>query len=81
MGTEILCGDHSGPFWMIQFLYGHGQFSSKLYDGIQALCTKEMLVSGQMSSDCSSLVDQMDVSKMKKKNINKALFELFCLFY
>lgn len=27
VGTDVLCGDHAGPLFHVQFMHGHGQFS------------------------------------------------------
>mmetsp|Transcript_6688 Transcript_6688/g.25809 ORF Transcript_6688/g.25809 Transcript_6688/m.25809 type:complete len:341 (+) Transcript_6688:603-1625(+) len=38
-GTEVSCGDNGlGPWWDLIFLYGHGQFSNKLFDKILGSC-------------------------------------------
>jgi len=39
VGTDVLCGDDKndtgpGPYFMLKFFGGHGQFSDKLYDQI-----------------------------------------------
>ena len=65
-GTEVLCGDDGdfGPWWDVTFMYGHGQFSSKLYDSILSECTVEGLkhpaASGGLTDACNGLLDQMD---------------------
>ena len=40
MGTEVLCGGDSGlgPYWNLIFLYGHGQFSTTLWNELLAKC-------------------------------------------
>jgi len=58
MGTEVLCGDHSGPYYHLQFLHGHGQFSEKLYRTINKVCTEVELRKGNLSTKCLTLVDQ-----------------------
>ena len=43
-GTEVLCGDNGlGPWWSVIFFYGHGQFSTKLYDQIVDTCGMSQL--------------------------------------
>jgi hypothetical protein len=29
MGTEVLCGGGSGPYWDVEFMHGHGQVSNR----------------------------------------------------
>lgn len=29
MGTEVLCGGGSGPYWDVEFFHGHGQVSNR----------------------------------------------------
>ena len=29
MGTEVLCGGGSGPYWNVEFMHGHGQVSNR----------------------------------------------------
>ena len=45
----------------IQFFYGHGQFSRKLYDEILATCTQSALEDGSYASKtgCKALIDKM----------------------
>jgi len=61
MGKDVLCGDHDGPYWDIMFMYGHGQFSSKLYDAIMQACPKEALITGNgISQDCAALLADVE---------------------
>lgn len=58
-GTEVLCGPGRGPFYNIEFMHGHGQFSNKLYNAIKAQCPVNELKKGPMSPECSALVSKM----------------------
>lgn len=61
MGTEVLCGrGDGGPYYNLEFLHGHGQFSNKLYNSITSTCTEEDLKSGNLSDECKKLVAQVD---------------------
>eukprot|EP00299_Pterocystis_sp_00344_P017932 c8977_g2_i1.p1 GENE.c8977_g2_i1~~c8977_g2_i1.p1 ORF type:complete len:497 (+),score=119.52 c8977_g2_i1:1-1491(+) len=60
VGTDVLCGDHDGPLWHIQFLYGHGQFSTKLFDQITATCSRSSLIDGHVTPECSALLSKID---------------------
>jgi len=63
MGTEVLCGKRNGPYYHIEFLHGHGQFSNNLYREIYNVCTEEELKEGDLSSKCRSLA----VDKVKEE--------------
>ena len=45
VGTEVLCGPRGGhgPWYEVLFFYGHGQFSTVLYDKIVDTCTMDYL--------------------------------------
>mmetsp|Transcript_41795 Transcript_41795/g.111392 ORF Transcript_41795/g.111392 Transcript_41795/m.111392 type:complete len:580 (-) Transcript_41795:623-2362(-) len=61
-GTEVLCGDNGlGPWWSVLFFYGHGQFSTKLYDEIVDTCGMESLKHNNppQSEACDDLLTQM----------------------
>ena len=63
---KVICGSgHTGmgPWWDVLFLYGHGQFSSKLFDEITEVCTTAGLKTGGYPdpSACQPLLDQIDV--------------------
>ena len=60
-GTEVLCGgdNNFGPYFYIQFFYGHGQFSNKLYDEIMETCTIEELKYNPQTPQCRALVDKI----------------------
>jgi hypothetical protein len=56
-----ICGSkQSGPFFSIQFLYGKGAFSNKLYEEINRVCTEEELVHGKLSEECSYSVNKIN---------------------
>lgn len=56
-----ICGsDRVGPIWNIEFLYGKGAFSNKLYKEIQASCSQQELEHGVSSAQCSSAVNKID---------------------
>jgi hypothetical protein len=62
-GTEVLCGSHTGegPWWRVVFFYGHGQFSTKLFNALVGECTVAGLQTGVGLSDaCAALLAQMD---------------------
>ena len=49
VGTDVLCGTPDGnsgpgPYYMLKFFGGHGQFSDKLYDEIMDTCPRDQLV-------------------------------------
>jgi hypothetical protein len=48
VGTDVLCGDNNGsgpgPYYMLKFFGGHGQFSDKLYDEIMDTCPRDQLI-------------------------------------
>lgn len=55
-----ICGSNKvGPYWSIEFLYGHGAFSNKLYEAILQGCSQEELAHGDLSSDCQALTSQV----------------------
>ena len=61
-GTQVLCGSDTGmgPWWDLVFFYGHGQFSSKLWDSIIDECTVDGLKTGADLSDaCGDLLGQV----------------------
>jgi carboxypeptidase C (cathepsin A) len=60
MGTDVLCGDKFGPWWYEQFMYGHGQISTKLHNELLHVCGIEQLQYGVTADDCKQLLDQMD---------------------
>ncbi|GAB5370145.1 hypothetical protein AAMO2058_001466800 [Amorphochlora amoebiformis] len=47
LGTDILCGGGpgawNGPFFHVEFMHGHGQFSDKTYEAIQENCSLQEL--------------------------------------
>eukprot|EP01065_Artemidia_motanka_P043730 TRINITY_DN6110_c0_g1_i1.p2 TRINITY_DN6110_c0_g1~~TRINITY_DN6110_c0_g1_i1.p2 ORF type:complete len:514 (+),score=175.51 TRINITY_DN6110_c0_g1_i1:61-1602(+) len=48
-----------GPWYDIEFMHGHSQFSESLYRQIRASCTEAELRSYPLSDVCQGLVDQM----------------------
>jgi len=60
VGTDVLCGEKSGPWFHIKFMQGHGQISDKLHSEIVQTCGKEQLQRGITDPACGKLVDQMD---------------------
>ncbi len=65
VGSEVLCGPKGpGPFWHIEFMYGHGQFSTKTYDAIKKNCPREQLVGFNglqvTNKACKALLAQAD---------------------
>jgi serine carboxypeptidase-like clade 1 len=57
-----ICGSKaSGPFFMIQFLYGKTAISNSLYEQINSICTQDELINGGLSDDCATVVDQVNV--------------------
>lgn len=61
LGTDVLCGQKAGPYYNIEFLHGHGQFSENLYRRINKDCTESELRNGPLSSKCQSTVDQVKI--------------------
>jgi len=56
MGTEVLCGEPRGPYYNLEFMHGHGQFSNTLYNQIAAKCPQADLKSNDLSAECKDLV-------------------------
>lgn len=56
VGLDVLCGPVGGPFFDVEFLHGHGQFSDRLYSQIQATCTHSELVDGNTSKACNKVL-------------------------
>eukprot|EP01126_Amoeba_proteus_P012399 TRINITY_DN1509_c0_g2_i2.p1 TRINITY_DN1509_c0_g2~~TRINITY_DN1509_c0_g2_i2.p1 ORF type:complete len:570 (+),score=83.66 TRINITY_DN1509_c0_g2_i2:241-1710(+) len=59
MGIDVLCGDSDGPYWDVEFMHGHGQFSNSLYRKIKTSCSEAELKNGNVSPFCQSVLDQM----------------------
>jgi cathepsin A (carboxypeptidase C) len=61
-----------GPWWSVLFLYGHGQFSSKLFDALTDVCTTQGLKTGDYPDPeaCQPLLDQInqEVAKQQPKS-------------
>ena len=62
VGTSVLCGPNGpGPYFRLEFLHGHGQFSHKLFSQIHHHCPREQLIgyNGLQITDpkCKALVD------------------------
>ena len=56
-----ICGDkETGPYWYIQFLFGKGAFSIKLYEEINTVCTHDELIKGKLSTICSNSVNKIE---------------------
>jgi len=60
LGLNALCGPDDGPYWQVEFMHGHGQFSNQLYHQIQQTCTEESLKKGPITPDCNDLLNQMN---------------------
>jgi hypothetical protein len=60
VGTDVICGDHHGPLFTVQFLHGHQQFSESLYAQITSECDRAELADGVRSDTCKRLLDRMD---------------------
>eukprot|EP00041_Stephanoeca_diplocostata_P019454 m.419853 g.419853 ORF g.419853 m.419853 type:complete len:463 (-) comp21310_c0_seq1:1157-2545(-) len=60
MGNEVLCGEANGPWYNIEFMHGHGQFSNSLYKEIMEKCPEAALRSGDLSEVCKALITRMD---------------------
>lgn len=62
MGLDILCGPGSGgPYYSIEFFYGHGQVSNSLYNQIRATCPETALRTGKnLSPACQALIANMN---------------------
>jgi hypothetical protein len=59
MGTDVLCGGGDGPYYTIEFMHGHGQFSLLLYQTIISSCSKADLLNGHLNATCEALIDKM----------------------
>jgi len=59
LGTDVLCSSRHGPYYSIEFMHGHGQFSNELYRTIVSTCPEKDLRSGNLSEICKSLVSNM----------------------
>jgi len=63
-GTEVICGDNGqGPWWDMTFMYGHHQFSNKLYDEMISTCTEEALkhptAENPLTDECNGVLDRI----------------------
>ena len=55
-----ICGsDKVGPIWNIEFLYGKGAFSNKLYVEIRATCSDDELAKGVTTQACTDAVNKI----------------------
>lgn len=55
-----ICGsDKVGPIWNLEFLYGKGAISNKLWAEIQVSCTKDELYHGVTHQGCSDSVNKV----------------------
>ena len=62
MGTSVNCGSlGNGPYYTVEFLRGHGQFSEKTYEKIKSICSKKELAGYgyPMSVECSMILKKM----------------------
>ena len=64
MGTDVpgCGGEQTGNTWRnVQFFYGHGQVSTKLYTEIVATCTQAALEDGSFAArpGCEPLISKM----------------------
>lgn len=59
VGTDVLCGQSSGPWFEIQFFHGHGQVSDKLYNQIIDECGVSQLQRGVTQKSCQDLISLM----------------------
>lgn len=61
VGKNVLCGGQRGPWFSILFFYGHGQFSTLLFNRIVSTCGMTQLQNGPITdSNCQDLLDQMN---------------------
>jgi serine carboxypeptidase-like clade 1 len=57
-----ICGSKpTGPYWMIQFLFGKTAISNSLYEQINSICSLDELTNGGLSAACAAVVDQVNV--------------------
>ena len=55
-----ICGSEKvGPLWNIEFLYGKGAFSNKLYAEIHASCSDDELATGVTTQICTDSVNKI----------------------
>jgi hypothetical protein len=59
IGTEVLCGEKDGPYYIMEFMHGHGQFSNILYNTIISSCSEADLRNGNLNATCIALIDNM----------------------
>uniref|UniRef100_A0A6B2L3B8 Carboxypeptidase n=1 Tax=Arcella intermedia TaxID=1963864 RepID=A0A6B2L3B8_9EUKA len=59
IGTDVLCGSSHGPYYSIEFMHGHGQFSNQLYRTIRSNCPESELKKGNLTAECVKLVGQV----------------------
>lgn len=62
-GQDGGCTPENGPYFLIEFLHGHGQFSDKTYKKIKTVCSHDELVHGVQNMQCKTALDQMDAEK------------------
>ena len=56
-----VCGGPGNDYWQIEFLYGKGAFSNKLYEEIQSKCSKDALIDKSIrSQDCQNSINKID---------------------
>jgi len=55
--------NHHGPLFSVEFWYGHGQFSTKTYNEIQAACSQDELYYGVQTHSCRQALDKMEDEK------------------
>lgn len=56
-----ICGSKvSGPYWSLQFLFGKGAFSNKLFEEINKVCTQDELINGGLSDECADSVNKVN---------------------
>ena len=55
----MLCGNSHGPFFYLEFLHGHGQYSDRLHADILRVCGEVALRTGRdLSPECDALIDR-----------------------
>lgn len=60
MGTDVLCGKPHGPYYFMEYMAGHGQFSLELHEEILRDCSIEQLKHGPLDAHCQHLICEMD---------------------
>jgi len=69
IGYNVLCGrdfngpigvgPYAGPYWNLEFFYGHGQIGNDDYNLIRANCNESALKSGNLTPFCNKYINDV----------------------